>query len=76
MDLCLALLESDRPFRERIPQFLPNGFPVGLDLFPYTIRELERLQDERPLWYRCLTEGRVFTRPLKGPLPGSSLATS
>jgi hypothetical protein len=62
VDLCLVLRESDRPFRERIPQFLPNGFPVGLDLFPYTVQELDRLRDESPQWYRCLMSGRVMTR--------------
>lgn len=34
VDLCLILLESDKPFRERIPEYLPVDFPVGIDIFP------------------------------------------
>jgi hypothetical protein len=62
VDLCLVRRESDHLFRERILQFLPNGFPVGLDLFPYTATELARLGNESPEWYRCLSRGRVMTR--------------
>ena len=62
VDLCLVLRESPLPFRERIPRFLPDGFPVGLDLFPYTIAELEQLRLDSPQWHRCLTGGRVITR--------------
>ena len=34
VDLCLVLTHSDKPFRERIGDYLPFGFPVGLDLVP------------------------------------------
>ena len=57
VDLCLALAASDKPFRERIGDYLPFGFPVGLDLFPYTLAELDRLRTERPAWHRALTTG-------------------
>jgi predicted nucleotidyltransferase len=36
VDAFILLSRSDRPFRERIPEFLPDAFPVGMDLFPYT----------------------------------------
>jgi len=58
VDLCLVLAESDKPFRDRIPDYLPVGFPVGLDLFPYTRAEFERLQTTFPEWYRAITGGR------------------
>ena len=48
---------SDKPFRERIGDYLPFGFPVGLDLFPYTLAEFERLRAERPSWYRAIAAG-------------------
>ena len=57
VDLCLVLAHSDKPFRERIGDYLPFGFPVGLDLFPYTQAELERLRREQPSWHRAMTSG-------------------
>ncbi len=59
VDVCIVLARSDKPFRERIGDYLdlPDGFPVGLDLFPYTLVELERLQSEQPAWHRALTSG-------------------
>ena len=57
VDLCLVLVHSDKRFRERIGDYLPIGFPVGLDLFPYTLAELERLRREHPSWHRVLTSG-------------------
>ena len=32
-------------------------FPVGIDLFPYTEAELERLKSEHPSWYAAITSG-------------------
>ena len=58
VDVCLVLARSDKPFRERVADYLPVGFPVGLDLFPYTLAELERLRRERPAWHRAMTTGR------------------
>lgn len=46
VDLLLVLEESDRMFRDRIPTFLPSGFPVGMDVFPYTRGEIERMKRE------------------------------
>ena len=57
VDLCLVLTRSDKPFRERIGAYLPFGFPVGLDLFPYTLAELERLRREHPSWHRAIASG-------------------
>ena len=57
VDLCLVLTHSDKPFRERIGDYLPFGFPVGLDLFPYTQTELDRLRREQASWHRALTSG-------------------
>ncbi len=58
VDLCLIVFSTDKPFRERIPGYLPVGFPVGLDLFPYTQAEFERLRQESPAWYAAIVSGR------------------
>jgi predicted nucleotidyltransferase len=63
VDLLLVLSTSDRPFPGRIPEFLPTRFPVGVDLFPYTRDELERMQAQgNPLVLGALREGVVLFR--------------
>lgn len=46
VDLLLVLSAADRPFLDRMSLFLPTGFPVGVDVFPYTRVEIERMQAE------------------------------
>ena len=57
VDLCLVLTSSDLPRRDRISQYLPLGFPVGVDLFAYTRDEFERLKESSPGWYKEITSG-------------------
>ena len=57
VDVCVVLSESCRPFRDRIGDYLPFGFPVGLDLFPYTEEEMARLKSEHPSWYEAIRTG-------------------
>ena len=57
VDLCIVLSESKSRVRDRIPDYLPFGFPVGLDLFPFTTEELERLKKESPGWYCAIENG-------------------
>jgi predicted nucleotidyltransferase len=57
VDLCLILSYSDKPPRERIPDYLPLGFPVGIDLFVYTNEEFERLRVSSPGWYEAIISG-------------------
>ena len=67
VDLLLILTSSDRPFRERIPLFLPGKFPVGVDVFPYTRAEVERMrQDGNSLISRALREGLTIFRRSAG----------
>lgn len=61
VDLCLILSHSDKPIRERIPDYLPVGFPVGIDLFPYTQAEFATLQQRAPSWYEAVSAGRQIT---------------
>ena len=57
VDVCVVLAHADKPFRDRIGDYLPYGFPVGVDLFPYTVAEFERLPTERPSWYAAIASG-------------------
>ena len=58
VDVCIVLSWSGKPFRERIPDFLPVGFPVGMDVFPYTIDEFKTLEVRSPEWYRAVASGK------------------
>jgi len=60
VDLCLILSSSDKPIRERITKYLPVGFPVGIELFPYTIDEFRELSQGSPSWYNAIISGREF----------------
>jgi predicted nucleotidyltransferase len=62
VDLCLILSESNKPIRERIPDYLPVGFPVGLDLFPYTKEEFKVLSKRSPDWYTTMSSGEVIEK--------------
>jgi predicted nucleotidyltransferase len=67
VDLCLVLESADKAIRDRISQYLPNGFPVGLDIFPYTEDELKWLATNRPEWYKTITGGRMIKPGPAGP---------
>jgi predicted nucleotidyltransferase len=58
VDLCLIVSSSDKSQRDRLPDFLPGKFPVGIDLFIYTIDEFERLRNASPGWYEAITSGQ------------------
>ena len=59
---------SDMPLRKRISELLPTGFPVGMDVFPYTVQELEALCLESPDWHRATTSCRtVYSRTPPAP---------
>lgn len=63
VDVCVVISDSDRSVRDRIGDYLPFGFPVGMDLFPYTLAELERLKTEHPSWYNAITSGVELLLP-------------
>jgi Nucleotidyltransferase domain. len=64
IDVLVILSESDESFLNRIPRFLPSRFPVGVDVFPYTEKELETMQREENFFIRkALKEGvEVFRK--------------
>jgi predicted nucleotidyltransferase len=51
-DLLIVLRTSDKPFRDRIPDFLPGGLSIPCDVFPYTAAEIESLQRDGSPWIR------------------------
>ena len=43
VDLFIILSRAGQPVRDRIPGLMPDAFPVGVDLFPYTRNEMAGL---------------------------------
>jgi predicted nucleotidyltransferase len=63
VDLLIILRRSDASFLDRIPQFLPSAFPAGVDVFPYTREELDRMRDEGNRFVLdALRSGRTLLR--------------
>jgi predicted nucleotidyltransferase len=58
VDLCIVITTSDKSRRDRIPDYLPIGFPVGIDLFVYTQAEFSKLKVSSPAWYQVIMAGR------------------
>lgn len=58
VDLCLIVSSSGKALRERATDYLPIGFPVGIDLVVYTQEELNRLRETSPSWYEAIAAGR------------------
>ncbi len=59
IDLLIILQESKKSFLDRIPYYLPSHFPVGVDIFPYTEKEIEKMKAEGNFFIRkALEEGK------------------
>lgn len=61
IDVLIILRSSDKPVWDRIPEFLPGAFPVGLDLFPYTRAELA-LKETSPMAAAFRSSGWRYRR--------------
>jgi uncharacterized protein len=59
-DICVVVFADERRPRERLPEFMPARFPVGVDLNVVTEDELESLRERSPEWYRAITSGRLM----------------
>jgi len=63
VDVLIILNESTKPFLSRIAEFLPRSFPVDIDVFPYTLEEVNRIaRDPHSIITKALTEGRYMYR--------------
>jgi uncharacterized protein len=58
VDLCIVLEADHRRPRDRIPEYLPDRFPVGIDLIVLTEGELQELERRSPSWHRAIVSGR------------------
>ena len=54
------LRDSDRLFRDRMPDFLPDGVSVPCDVFPYTTDEIEGLRRDNSPWIKHILEEVVW----------------
>ena len=59
VDLLLVLRHSSERFLDRIPGYLPDNLPVCCDVFPYTQKEIERMQREGNSWIRHILSQAV-----------------
>jgi predicted nucleotidyltransferase len=57
VDLCIVIEPSTKPARDRVSDYLPRTFPVGIDLFVYTEDEIARLATEHPSFARAIEAG-------------------
>ncbi|MPZ14507.1 MAG: nucleotidyltransferase domain-containing protein [Chloroflexi bacterium] len=55
-DLLVVLECSDQAFHERILAYLPRGWGIGVDVFPYTREELGEFSVHSPRFYRAVME--------------------
>lgn len=61
VDLLLLLAHDGRPPRDRIPDYLPDRFPVGVDVVPWTLAEFrERLSRGDRLARTIVAEGELL----------------
>ncbi len=58
VDLGMVVSSTLKPFHERHVDYLPVGFPVGLDIQVYTVDEFELLPDRAPGLYQAIILGR------------------
>ena len=57
VDICLIVSSSDKPPRDRISDYLPLGFPTGVDLLVYTQDEFEHLREISTGLYQAILSG-------------------
>lgn len=57
VDLCIIVDRSDKSRRDRMMDFLPRVFPVGIDLFVYTPAEFDALRTEHPSMRKAIDSG-------------------
>lgn len=61
VDLLIVLAADQRPFMDRIADFLPDSFPIGVDVIPWTLAELEdRVGRGDRFAMTILRDGRVL----------------
>ncbi len=59
VDLCIVVSADNRRPRHRIPDYLPERFPTGLDLTVLTEAEWAVLPTRSPSLHAAISAGRV-----------------
>jgi len=59
-DLLIVLRGSEKVFRDRIPDFLPDGISVPCDVFPYTTGEIQTLLREHSPWIKHILKEVIW----------------
>ncbi len=60
-DVLIVLSTSRRRFLNRIPEYTLSDVPVGVDIFPYTEKELSRMLAEgNPFIRQAVSEGIIL----------------
>ncbi len=64
VDLLVILKQSDAPLPDRMTKYMPDRFPVGVDVFPYTKAEIEQMLGDSNFFIKqALREGvEMFAR--------------
>ena len=57
VDLCIVIERSEKARRDRLPEYLPLSFPVGIDLFVFTEEELAQLRKDHPSFAQAIDSG-------------------
>jgi len=60
VDLCIIVSADDRRPRDRIPYYLPERFPTGVDLTVFTESEWAELPARSPSFHTAVTAGRLW----------------
>ena len=57
VDLCLVVASSEKSQREHMVDYLPIGFPTGIDLLVYTREEFDSLKSVSPGLFEAIQAG-------------------
>lgn len=60
VDLLIILQESNKRFWDRIPDFLLGNLSICCDVFPYTNKEIEKMQSQNIPWIRHVLKEVVW----------------
>jgi len=61
VDLLWVIADSQQSLRDRIPQYTPDSMPIPVDVFAYTVAELEKMiRAGNPFIRRAWSEGKVL----------------
>lgn len=57
LDILLVLSDSKYFFKDRITAYYPDNFPIPLDIFPFTIDEIKKMQNHPSIFKTAIETG-------------------